>query len=267
MNSPPSRVATSAPAATTASPGDSTSARCEKQASRARRYRARSLPTKRGSCSRPVFRRKSEASTGVRVSVSSERADKGEDHRQGHRLEHLPLDAAEREDREVDDDDDPDPERDGPDDLVRGLGRELPHRLVASIGLAEPADDVLHQHHRPVDDQPEVDRAQAHEVRRDAGLHHAGEREQHRERDGRGHDEPGADVAEKGEEDSHDEDGSFEQVRLDRADDAADEGARGRSTGRSGLPSAARAAALPPPGGRESPPAGRSHRRASGRGR
>ena len=152
-----------------------------------------------------------------------QRPGQGEDDRPGHRLEHLPLDAAEGEDREVDDDDDADPEGDGPDHLVGGLGGELPHRLVAALRLAEAADDVLHQDHRAVHDQAEVDRPQAHQVGRDAGLHHAGEGEQHRERDGRGHDQPRPDVAQEGEQDGHDEERPLEQVRLDRADDAADE--------------------------------------------
>jgi hypothetical protein len=69
MNSPPSRVPRRPPAPTATRPVERTSARCRKHVSSARRYRSRSRPTKRGSCSWPVFRRKSEARTGVRVRV------------------------------------------------------------------------------------------------------------------------------------------------------------------------------------------------------
>jgi hypothetical protein len=44
--------------------------------------------------------------------------------------------------------------------------------------VAQLAHDVFHHHHRPIDDQPEVHRPQAHQVARDPELHHAREREQ-----------------------------------------------------------------------------------------
>jgi hypothetical protein len=71
MNSPPSVSATATPRPITTPEPASTGTRRARHTSRPRRYAPRSLPTKPGSWSCPVFFRKSDASTGMRVSVSS----------------------------------------------------------------------------------------------------------------------------------------------------------------------------------------------------
>ena len=125
--------------------------------------------------------------------------------------------------------------------LVRGLGRELAHRLVPALGLGEPPHDVLDEDHGAVDDQAEVDRAEAHEVRRDARLDHPREGEEHRERDRGGDDEAGAHVARgTAKSTATTRMPALEQVRLDRADHAAHEVGPVVDTGRSGCPSGRR---------------------------
>ncbi len=104
-----------------------------------------------------------------------------------------------------------------------GLRRELADRLLPPLRLGESADDVLDEDDRAVDDEPEVDGAEAHEVRGDARLDHSREGEEHRERDRRGDDQPRADVAEEEEEDGDDEDAPLEEIRLHGADDAPHE--------------------------------------------
>ena len=107
-------------------------------------------------------------------------------HGDGHRVEHLPLDARQREDRHVDDgDDDHAEEHRGADLLARGehhlrallLGKRAPQGVLT---CAEPTDDVLHDDHRAVDDQAEIDGAEAHQVPGDAAAQHAGEGEEER---------------------------------------------------------------------------------------
>ena len=62
-------------------------------------------------------------------------------------------------------------------------------RAGAVLDLVE---QVLHHHHRAIDDQAEVDGPQAHQVAGDAQRHHACQRAQHGERDHQRHDQPGA---------------------------------------------------------------------------
>ena len=54
---------------------------------------------------------------------------------------------------------------------------------------------------RTIDDDAEVDGAQAQQRAGDAGPPHAAKGEQHRQRDGQRHDQPGPQVAEKEEHD------------------------------------------------------------------
>ena len=84
---------------------------------------------------------------------------------------------------------------------------------------AQTTDDVFHQDDGPIDDQAKVDRAQAHEVARNAPLHHPGKREQHRERNRRGDDEAGAEIAEEHEQDRDDQQPALQQVVPHGPDD------------------------------------------------
>ncbi len=70
---------------------------------------------------------------------------------------------------------------------------------AAKFVLPQPqaAHDVLDHDDGAVDDDAEVDRAQAHQVSADFALHHAADREEHGERDCQGDDDRGADVAQQ----------------------------------------------------------------------
>ena len=116
-------------------------------------------------------------------------ANERDDDRERHRLKHLALDSREGEEWHVDRDDDDLSKYRGLDHLLArkqrfvqalGLGKQ-PSKLVLSIGKA--TQGVLGDDHRPVDNEPEVQRAKAHEVRRDTGFQHPGGRQQHRDRD------------------------------------------------------------------------------------
>lgn len=53
---------------------------------------------------------------------------------------------------------------------------ERPAEVVLFFG--DVAKDVFHHHNRAVDDEPEIDCAEAHQVRADPALRHAGEHEE-----------------------------------------------------------------------------------------
>ncbi len=71
------------------------------------------------------------------------------------------------------------------------------------LPLGETAEAVLDDDHRAVDDEAEVDGAEAHQVAAGPRLHHADRGEQHRERDRERGDERGAEVPEH--EEQHDD--------------------------------------------------------------
>ena len=82
----------------------------------------------------------------------------------------------------------------GEDDLeALRPGEHSPQAVLASAS----ADAVLDDDDRAVDDDAEVERAQAQQVAAHLGAHHAGDREQHRQRDDEGGDERRADVPEE----------------------------------------------------------------------
>ena len=92
------------------------------------------------------------------------------------------------------------------------------------LRMRESAHAVLHDHHRAVDDDAEVQRAQAHQVRADLlVVHHAGEGEQHRQRNDQRGDQGRADVAEEQEQHGDDQHRAFEQVLLDGGDGLVDQ--------------------------------------------
>ena len=125
------------------------------------------------------------------------RTSKGEDHRQRHRAEHLPLDAFEREDRQVDDHDDQLAEHRRLADFDRGVTHDLQPRPARGVTCRKVADAVLHHDDRAIDNQPEVDGPQAEQARGDAEPPHSREGEKHRERDGEGDNQPRPQVAQE----------------------------------------------------------------------
>ena len=136
-------------------------------------------------------------------------------------MEHLALDAGQRKDRQVDDHDDELTVEQRPARFFRGgehFGKALAARqrtACQALGMGQAPHAVLHDHHRAVNDDAEVERAQAHQVGAHLVAHHAGEGEQHRQRDHHRGDERRTQVAEEQEQDRDDQQRTFEQIFLD----------------------------------------------------
>ena len=81
---------------------------------------------------------------------------------------------------------------------------------------AEAADDVFHHHDRAINDEAEVNRAEAHQVAGELALHHAGHGEEQGKRNGRRDDERRPPVAEQKQEHDNDKNRALEQVSFDR---------------------------------------------------
>ena len=149
----------------------------------------------------------------------------GDDDGQRHRLEHLALDPGEGQEWHVDEDDDGLPVEGGLDHLL-GRGPHCDEALLQvelapefPLPLGEVAQGVLGDDDGAVDDEAEVEGAEAHQVGADAALDHAGHGHQHRHRDHERGDDGRADVAEQQEQDDDDEGGALGEVlghRLDR---------------------------------------------------
>ena len=150
------------------------------------------------------------------------RARQGEDDRQRHRPEQLPLDPLERQDRQVDDHDDQLAEHRRLADLDGRVADDV-ELLPAGAVVGQVPDAVLDHHDRAIDDQAEVDRAQAHQAAGDPDPFHHRDGEEHRQRDRRGDDQPGPEVAEEGEQHGDDQDGPLEQVPLDGLEHLVDQ--------------------------------------------
>ena len=117
---------------------------------------------------------------------------------EGHRPEHLALDALQAEDRQEDDDHDQPGEHDRRANLPGGLfeHREwCPAATMPPLVGRDVADGIFDHHHRPIDDHPEVNRSEAHQVGGDAGDLHGDQSRHRRKRDGRRHNQPRPDVA------------------------------------------------------------------------
>jgi len=95
----------------------------------------------------------------------------------------------------------------------------------AAVGppFAHDADHVFHDHDGSVHDEPKVDRAQAHQVSREAGGSHCNEGAQHRQRDHRGHQQSASNVSEQQEKHQHDQDTAFDEIRRHGADGSVDQ--------------------------------------------
>ena len=112
---------------------------------------------------RDLAAQKERAQGGHQREGKHQRAAEGEHHGERHRVEHFPLDAGEGEDRHVDHGNDDDTKEHrvahllagGEDGVVAFFGGQGAAELV--LPEAELPDDVLHDDHRAVDDQAEVD--------------------------------------------------------------------------------------------------------------
>ena len=91
--------------------------------------------------------------------------------------------------------------------------------------MGQAADAVLDDDHGAVHDQPEIDRAQAHQAAGDAVGQHQVSGEEHGERNRRGDDQSGSQVSQQHKQDHDDENPSLGEVPSNRADRLLDEGA------------------------------------------
>ncbi len=127
----------------------------------------------RFSCSDTLPVTKMATAAGTKVMENSTAAPERHQHGQRHRREHLALDAGQRQHGQVDNRDDQRSEQARLDDLARPAqdraqpfgGGEQPAFLALRLG--QHAQAVLDDDHGAVDDDAEIDRAQAHQVRAD----------------------------------------------------------------------------------------------------
>ena len=156
-------------------------------------------------------------------------AQQGNHDRQGHRRKHAAFHARQREDGQVHDHDDQLAIQQGPARFLRCrkhfmktfLQGQRPPEFLLRMGQAAHA--VFHDHHGAIDDDAEIERAQAHQVGAHMVLHHARKREQHGQRNHHGRDDGRADIAEEQEQDGDHQHGAFEQVFLHRIDGLVDQ--------------------------------------------
>ena len=153
-----------------------------------------------------------------------QRAGEREDDGQRDRPEHLALQPLQGEQRQEDDDDDDDARSYRRGDFAGGAEDQVQRRQVF-LRLGELAFDVLDDDHRRIDQHADGDgeAAEAHQVGRQAVHAHQDEGGEGRQRQHQRDDQRGAQVAEEGEEQQHDEDDGFEQRLGDGADGAPDQ--------------------------------------------
>ncbi len=139
-------------------------------------------------------------------------------HGGGHRMEHFSFHAGKRKDRDVHHGDNRDTEQAGPDHLGGGLEHALQpfaqRQGALVLRLRQSPDAVFDDDHRTVDDQAEIQCAEAHQVGGDAGFHHAEQRRHHGQRDHRCGDQRSAEIAQQQEQYGDHQQCAFEQVFL-----------------------------------------------------
>ena len=156
---------------------------------------------------------------------SSEREDDGE----CHRLEHLAFHPGEGQQRHVNQQDDRLAVEARLDHLDgRGAHRGealLPRQQPAELALpfGEVTQAVLGDDDGAIDDQAEIERAEAHQVGADPSLPHADGRHQHGERDHQRGDQGGAEIAEQQEQHGNDQQRAFAEIARHRGDRRVDQ--------------------------------------------
>ena len=151
-----------------------------------------------------------------------QRPGQGKEHREGHGAEELSLRSLQKQDRHIDNRNDEFTEHGRPPHLQRRIGDHL--AFVGPLGgQSQPADTVLHHDHRTVDHQPEVDRPQTHQARRDAGSPHQIGREEHRQRDCQRDDDSGPHIPQQHQQHAHHQQPPLGEVMEHRVERAGDE--------------------------------------------
>ena len=157
------------------------------------------------------------------------RAEQRREHGERHRVEHLALDAGEGQDGQIHDHDDQLAEHRGAPHFrgcrehrlePLGPGQQTAEPVLA---LAEPAHAVLDDDDGAVDDDAEIERAQAQQIAADAPFDHARDGEQHRQRNDTRRDQRGTDVSQEHEQDDDDQERADHEVVADGADRGVDQ--------------------------------------------
>ena len=143
-------------------------------------------------------------------------------HRQRHGVEHLSFHTGKRKNGQIDHHDDELTEQQRT-PCLPGCRKHFLETFAAGqrsacccLGMGQTAHAVLHDHHRAINDDAEVQRPKAHQIGADAHLHHAREGEQHGQRNDERRDQRCPQIAQKQEQDRHDQRRPFDQVLLDR---------------------------------------------------
>ncbi|MNJ21356.1 hypothetical protein D3C77_157060 [compost metagenome] len=155
--------------------------------------------------------------------------EQGDHHGKRHRVEHLALDPAQGKDRQVHHHDDQLPEDQrttclagGVEHFMKALGAGQQATMML-LRVGQAANGVLDDHYRSIDDDAEVQGAEAHQVGADLVAEHTGEGEQHRQRNDHGSDQRRADVAEEQKQNDDHQDRAFDEVLLHRGDGLVDQ--------------------------------------------
>ena len=86
----------------------------------------------------------------------------------------------------------------------------------------QPAQGVFHRHNRPIDDQPEIERPQAHQIAADIEPHHANAGQQEGDRNHRRHDQRGAPLAQCQNQYERHQQGALGKIAAHGGDSALD---------------------------------------------
>ncbi len=139
-------------------------------------------------------------------------------------MEHLAFHTRQGEHRQIDHHDDQLPEDEGSPRLAGG-GEHFLEALpaierptVPFLGMSQPANGILHDHHGAIDDDAEVERTQTHQVGADPIRGHAAEGEEHRQRDHQRGDQRRAQIAEEDEEHGDDQQRTLHKILAYRSD-------------------------------------------------
>ena len=164
------------------------------------------------------------AQRGHQAQRKHQRAEQSEAVSHGQRTEDPAFDALQREHGNQRRDHDRHREQRGLGHGNRRLDDDGAHlALVFGPAQAGVADDVLRQHHRPVDHDAEVDRAHGDQVGGHSQPVQADEGHQQRQRNHRGDDQRAAQAAQHQPQHAHNQAGAKQQVVLHRGQRMADE--------------------------------------------
>ncbi|OIQ67486.1 hypothetical protein GALL_509340 [mine drainage metagenome] len=144
-----------------------------------------------------------------------QRTDQREHHGVRHRLEQRPGRSGQDIDRQEAGDDHRDRIEQRAIHLGRGVPDDLPDLERSALARRHLAEDVFHHHHRAVDQDPEIHRADGQQVGRGMLEIEADEGEQQRQRDGGGDDQARAEIVEEEHQDHGHQQHAAQQVVLD----------------------------------------------------